>query len=78
MASRCEWLSVFANAGAFTDLGLKVLRVQEKGGESTLGVGQVGRLGPTDPGPSRLGSVTPSLPWVIISLCTLPPPLALF
>jgi hypothetical protein len=28
------------------------------------------------PGPPRLGSVTPSLPWVLMHLCTLPLPLA--
>jgi hypothetical protein len=37
-----------------------------------------GRLGPTGPGPSRPGSVAPSLSWVLMCLCTLPPPLALF
>jgi hypothetical protein len=48
------------------------------GVEPTLGVGQAGRLGPTDPGPFRPGSVAPSLPWVLMHLCTLPPPLAPF
>jgi hypothetical protein len=49
-----------------------------KGGEPTLGMGQDGRPGPTGPGPLRPGSVAPSLPWVLMHLCTLPPPLALF
>jgi hypothetical protein len=66
------------NGGASTNLGLKILRVQGKGGEPTLELGQVGRLGTTGPGPSRPGSVAPSLPWVLMHLCTLPPPLALF
>jgi hypothetical protein len=35
-------------------------------------------VGPTSPGPSRPGSVAPSLPWVLRWLCTLPPPLAWF
>jgi hypothetical protein len=61
------------NGGASTDLGLKILRVQGKGGgEPTLEVGQAGRLGTTSPGPSRPGSVAPSLPWVLMCLCTLP------
>jgi hypothetical protein len=67
-----------ANGGASTNLGLKVLRVQEKGAELTPGVGQASRLGPTGPGPSRPGSVAPSLPWVFMYLCTFPPQLALF
>jgi hypothetical protein len=62
-----------ANGGASTNLGLKVLRVQEKGAELTLGVGQAGRLGPTGLGPSQPGSVAPSLPWVLMCLCTLCP-----
>jgi hypothetical protein len=33
---------------------------------------------PAGPGPSRPGSVAPSLLWVLICLCTLPPPFALF
>jgi hypothetical protein len=67
-----------ANGGASRNLGLKDFRVQEKGAEPTPGVGQAGRLGPTGPGPSRPGSVAPSLPWVLMYLCTLPPPLAPF
>jgi hypothetical protein len=66
------------NGGASTDLGLKILRVQRKGAEPTLIVGQVDRLGPTGLGPSRPSSVAPSLPWVLMCLCTLPPPFALF
>jgi hypothetical protein len=53
-----------ANGGASRDLGLKILRVG--GGGLTLGQGQAGRLGPTGPGPSRRGSVAPSLPWVLV------------
>jgi hypothetical protein len=41
-------------------------------------VGWAGRTGPTGPGPSRPGSVAPSLPWVLMWLCTLPLPLACF
>jgi hypothetical protein len=67
-----------ANGGASRDLGLKILRVQEKGGEPNPELGQASWLGPTGPGPSRPGSVALSLPWVLIHLCTLPPPLALF
>jgi hypothetical protein len=69
-----------ANGSASTNLGLKDLRVQEKGGggEPTPEVGQSGWLGPTGLGPSRLGSVAPSLPWVVVYLCTLPSPFALF
>jgi hypothetical protein len=63
---------------------LHELRVEGSSGarkrraERTPRVGQAGRLGPTDPGPSRPGLVTPSLPWVLMYLCTLPPPFALF
>jgi hypothetical protein len=60
------------NGGASTNLGLKILRVQGKGAEPTLEVVQAGRLGPTGPGPSRPGSVVPSLPCVLRHLCTLP------
>jgi hypothetical protein len=67
-----------SNGGASTNLGLKVLRVQEKGAEPTPGVGQAGRFWSTGPGTSRPGSVAPSLPWVLMCLCTLPPPFALF
>jgi hypothetical protein len=41
-------------------------------------VGQAGWLGPTGPGPSRPGSVAPSLPWFLMYFCTLPPPFAPF
>jgi hypothetical protein len=77
IASRCERLSL-ANGGASTNSGLKILQLQGKGGEPTLGLGQAGRLGPTSPGPSRPGSVAHSLLWVLMHLRTLPPPLALF
>jgi hypothetical protein len=78
MASRangslpCEWrhlrqLRVEGSSGA-----------RKGGAKLTLGVGQAGRLGPTGPGPSQFGSVAPSLPWVLMYLCTLHPPLAPF
>jgi hypothetical protein len=75
--------SLLANGGASTNLGLKVLQVEEKGGRTDprSGPGRpawADRLGPTGPGPFRPGSVTPPLPWVLICLCTLPPPFALF
>jgi hypothetical protein len=58
------WMALcIANGGASRDLGLKILWVQGKGGW-------------TDP--SWPGSVAPSLPWVLMHLCTLPPPLAPF
>jgi hypothetical protein len=72
MASRCEWLSLLANGSASRDLGLKILQVQGMGAELTLGLGQASRLGPTGPGPYMPGSVAPSLPWVLMHLCTLP------
>jgi hypothetical protein len=56
----------FVNGGASTDIELKILQVQGKGGEPNLEVGQAGRLGLTGPGPSRPGSVAPSLPWVLM------------
>jgi hypothetical protein len=70
--------SLFASGDASTYLGLKDLHTQEKGGEPTPGVGQADRPGPTGPGPSWSGSVAPSLPWVLMYLCTLLPPFALF
>jgi hypothetical protein len=48
--------SLLANGGASRALGLKILRVQGKGGRAP-GVGQAGRLGPTGPGPSQPGSI---------------------
>jgi hypothetical protein len=41
--------------GASRTLGLKILRVQGRGGEPTSGVGRAGRPGPTGPGPPRPG-----------------------
>jgi hypothetical protein len=66
------------NGGASRILGSKDLRVQEKGGRTDPRMGPVDWLGPTGLGPCRLGSVTPSLPWVLMYLGTLPPPLAPF
>jgi hypothetical protein len=48
-----------ANGGASTDLGLKLVWVQEMGAEPTVEVGQAGRLGTTGPSPSRPVSVAP-------------------
>jgi hypothetical protein len=62
-----------ANDGASSNLGLKDLQVQEKGAEPTPRVGQADRPRPIWP-----GSVAPSLPWVLMDLCTLPHPLAPF
>jgi hypothetical protein len=45
------------NGGASQALGLKILRVQGKGGRTDPGVGWAGRPGPTGPGPFRPGSV---------------------
>jgi hypothetical protein len=67
-----------ANGGTSSNLGLKDLGCKKREAEPTPRVGQAGRLGPTGPGPSRPGSVAPSLPWVLMYLCTLPPPLAPF
>jgi hypothetical protein len=67
-----------ANGGASTNLGLKILRVQGKGGGIDPRSG-LGRPAWADrPGPIRPCSVTPSLPWVLMHLCTLPPPLVPF
>jgi hypothetical protein len=80
----CGW-PLGANGSLFREWRhLQGLRVEDpsgarKGGaEPTPGVGQAGRLGPTGLGPSRPGSVDPSLPWVLMHLCTFPPPLAPF
>jgi hypothetical protein len=56
------------NGGASRDLGLKILRVQGKGAELTLEVGQAGWLGPTGPVRSPLGSRGSSC---IYALCSL-------
>jgi hypothetical protein len=52
MASRCEWLSLFANGGASTNLGLKILRVQGKGGRTDAG-SRPSRLAQAHPDPVR-------------------------
>ena len=67
--------SLPANGGASLYLGLKHLHAQEMGGRTASGMGQAGRPGPTGPGPFRPGSVAPSLPWVLLTFCTLPPPI---
>jgi hypothetical protein len=46
--------------------------------EPTPKVGQAGWLGQVSPGPSQPGSVAPSLPWVLMYLCIMPPPFLLF
>jgi hypothetical protein len=45
MASWCEWLSPLSIGGTSRVLGLKILRVQGKGGEPATEVGWAGRLG---------------------------------
>jgi hypothetical protein len=49
-----------------------------KGGEPTSGVVRAGRPGPTGLDPPWPNSVAPSLPWLLMQLCTLPLPLARF
>jgi hypothetical protein len=78
MASRCEWLFLMRMAAPPGTQGWRSFMCKERGAEPTLELGQAGRLGPTGPGPPRPGSVAPSLPWVLMHLCTLPPPLAPF
>jgi hypothetical protein len=55
IASRCEWLPL-ANGGASRDLGLKILRVQEKGGRTDpeTGPGQPAWADRPRPIPARL------------------------
>jgi hypothetical protein len=60
-----------ANGGAHTDLGLHHLHAQEMGGRTDS-------ARPNGLGPFRLGLVTPSLPWVLLTFCTLPPSIASF
>jgi hypothetical protein len=66
------------NGGAHMVLGLHHLHAQEMGDQTTSGMGQAGQPWPTGPGPSHPGSVAPSLPWVLLTFCTLPPPIASF
>jgi hypothetical protein len=72
MASRCKWLSVLQMAAPPQTYGWRSFGYKERGAEPTLEVGQAGRLGPTGPGPSQPVSIAPSLPWVLMCLCTLP------
>jgi hypothetical protein len=51
MASWCEWISPLANGGASRDLGLKILRVQGKGGRTDMA------SGPGRPTQAHLGPV---------------------
>jgi hypothetical protein len=77
MASRCEWLSI-ANGGASTNLGLKVLWVQAKGGrtDTRSGPGRPAWADRPRPIPARFGQpFTPVGPHVFMHLA---PPLALF
>jgi hypothetical protein len=58
---------------------LQELRVENPSGARKGGPNRPWKsVRPTGPGPSRPGSVAPSLPWVLMYLCTFPPPLALF
>jgi hypothetical protein len=58
---------------------LQGFRVEDPSGARKGGPNQPPKwTGPTGPGPSRPGSVAPSLPWVLRWLCTLPLPLAWF
>jgi hypothetical protein len=67
-----------ANGGASKDLGLKILRVQGKGGRTDPGTG-LGRPAWTDrPRPIPAQSGRPFAPVGPRDLCTLPPPLAPF
>jgi hypothetical protein len=70
--SLCEWrrLHVFR-----VEWGL---HAQEMGGRTDVETGWAGRPGPTGLGPFRPGSVAPSRMWVLLTLCTLPPPFAPF
>jgi hypothetical protein len=77
MASRVNG-SLSTNGGASTYLGLNHLHAQEMEGRTNVGMGQDGRPGPTDPGPFCPGSVAPSRTWVLLTFCTLPPPIASF
>jgi hypothetical protein len=84
----CEWPpgangSPPANGGASRTLGLKILQVQGKGirTDPRSRPGQPAWADwpkPAGPGPSRPGSVAPSLLWVLKWLCTLPLPFAWF
>jgi hypothetical protein len=57
---------------------LQGFRVEDPSGARKGGPNRPPGWAPTGPGPSRLGSVAPSLLWVLRWLCTLPPPLAWF
>jgi hypothetical protein len=66
MAPQCEWLSLCEWRR------LLDFRVEDPSGARKGGPNR------TDPGPSRLSLVTPSLPWFLRWLCTLPLPFAWF
>jgi hypothetical protein len=69
MASWCEWLSPFANGGASRVLGLKILRVQGKGGQTDLrsGLGRPAWVDWPRPISTRFGrSFAPVGPHVIM------------
>jgi hypothetical protein len=53
-----------------------IFTLKKRGWQTDTGMGQAGWPGPIGPGPSRTGSVAPSLPWVLLTFCTLPPPIA--
>jgi hypothetical protein len=77
MASQANG-SLPANGGTSTYLELHHLHAQEMGGRTDTRMGQAGHPGPTGPGPSRPGSVAPSLPWVLLTFCTFPPSITSF
>jgi hypothetical protein len=66
------------NVGAPTCLGLHRLHAQEMGGRTDDRMGQAGRPRPTGLSPFWPSSAAPSLPWVLLTLCTLPPSIASF
>jgi hypothetical protein len=78
MASRYEWLSAFVNGGNSTNLGLKDLRVQEKGDRTDprSGPGRPAWADRPRPIPARFGRpFTPVGPHVFMhfapSICTI-------
>jgi hypothetical protein len=75
----CGW-PLGANGSLFREWQrLQGLRVEDPSGARKGGPNRPWKWArPTGPGPSRPGSVARSLLWVLMWLCTLPPPLAPF